>query len=130
MAEYNPQFEKVSIGGTLYKLDSADRMIEELEKAVKMGKFHQKLDDDIKYNNRALNHLFSPSEKDYILELDISVGVDSDIPEEKFIEIIEDRELGSESDMRVIKGKVQALNIKSIHDNIEGLVSFEVEIPN
>lgn len=128
MVEYNSQFEKVSIGGTLYKLNTAERMVEELEEAVKIGKFHQELDDDIKYNNRALNHLFSPSEKDYILELDISISTDGSIPEEEFIEIMEDRELGS--DMRVVTGEVQALDVKKIHDNTEDLISFEVKIPN
>lgn len=128
MVEYKPQFEDVSIGGTLYKLNTAERMVEELEEAVKIGKFHQELDDDIKYNNRALNHLFSPSEKDYILELDISISTDGSIPEEEFIEIMEDKELGS--DMRVVTGEVQALDIKKIHDNTEGLISFEVKIPN
>lgn len=128
MVEYNSQFEKVSIGGTLYKLNTAERMVEELEEAVKIGKFHQELDDDIKYNNRALNHLFSPSEKDYILELDISISTDGSIPEEEFTEIMEDRELGS--DMRVVTGEVQALDVKKIHDNTEDLISFEVKIPN
>lgn len=127
MVEYNSQFEKVSIGGTLYKLNTAERMVEELEEAVKIGKFHQELDDDIKYNTRALNHLFSPSEKDYILELDISISTDGSIPEEEFIEIMEDRELGS--DMRVVTGEVQALDVKKIHDNTEDLISFEVKIP-
>lgn len=127
MVEYNSQFEKVSIGGTLYKLNTAERMVEELEEAVKIGKFHQELDDDIKYNTRALNHLFSPSEKDYILELDISISTDGSIPEEEFIEIMENRELGS--DMRVVTGEVQALDVKKIHDNTENLISFEVKIP-
>jgi hypothetical protein len=130
MVEYKTQFEEVSIGGTLYKLHTAERMISELEKAVQKGKFHQELNEDIKYNNRALDHLLSPTDKDHILKLDLSVDIDGYIPEEYFENIEEDRELGGSSNMRVFVGTVQACDIKEIHNTIEGLISFEVEIPN
>ena len=126
MVEYNPSRDKVNIRGTLVSVSQAERMVNELENALEMAEFHDTLDEDVTYRGLALDHLQDPSEKSYLMAVDITVQDDGEISKEMFSSIETEREL---SDMRIVKGTVEAQYIKPLHDTADELVSFTVEMP-
>jgi len=128
MVEYKPQHEKISVNGRLVDVNTAKRMVDELEEAIETAEEHQKLPDNVKHNSFALFLLMAEEiSSDTVLGLRLTVSGDvTDVPTEKFLSHVSEREIG---DLYEFVGKAEADKLNSIHDETENLVQFSVHIP-
>lgn len=133
MVSYNPSRGDVVVNGQCVSVSRARSMVRQLEDAVALAEAHDELDEDVNFNERAIQHLCDPvtpsdGDDDYVLVVDLSVdGDDQSVDTGVFEDVVEDRVLHNRT-MRIVKGKVKASNIPTLFEACSGVVSFDVKL--
>jgi len=128
MASYDSSRDKIEVlGGRLISVQRAKHMISSLQSAVDVAEEYKNNSEyqEVNMNEMALNHLLEPSEKDYILEVDISCESKDELECEFFDEIIKENEKYGH-----IEARIEACDIKPLFDESTGVNSFHIYIPS
>lgn len=130
MASFDTSREKISVlGGRLISVEKAERLIKSLESAVETAHEYEEWEElhDVGLNDRALDHLLSPTDKEYILEIGVSFemeGEKADLATEYFVELH-----NHNSKYSNIDATIMASDIRPFFEESEGITGMSIEIP-